>query len=56
MAEITINTNKNSSALPKGIAKKIGNTTYEITLFFSESSKETIEDKILKIIKKYEWQ
>jgi len=27
----------------------IGNTTYEVNFYFSETSKETIQDKILRL-------
>jgi len=31
--------------------KKIGATTYEVSMFFSKTSKETIDDKIMWLIK-----
>ncbi|MFI3175489.1 MAG: transposon-encoded TnpW family protein [Bacillota bacterium] len=31
-------------------SKKIGNTTYQVSLHFSETSKETMEDKIKKLL------
>lgn len=33
-----------------GIRKKIGRTTYEVSMYFSESSKESLEDKINRLI------
>jgi hypothetical protein len=35
---------------PKATQKKIGSTTYEATIRFSETSKETLEDKIFRMI------
>jgi hypothetical protein len=32
-----------------GMVKTIGNTTYEVNFYFSETSKETIQDKILRL-------
>ncbi|MFI3175817.1 MAG: transposon-encoded TnpW family protein [Bacillota bacterium] len=31
-------------------SEKIGNTTYNVSLHFSETSKETMEDKIKKLL------
>jgi hypothetical protein len=33
------------------LLKKIGSTTYEVSIYFSKTSKETISDKILRLIK-----
>ena len=33
------------------ITKKIGNTTFDIHVHFSETSKETFTDKVLRLIK-----
>ena len=33
------------------LTKKIGNTIYKIQIHFSKSSKETINDKLIRIIK-----
>lgn len=33
------------------LVKKIGSTTYEVSMFFSKTSKETIDDKIMRLIK-----
>ncbi|MCC8097549.1 MAG: transposon-encoded TnpW family protein [Eubacterium sp.] len=33
------------------IVKKIGNTTYTINLHFSETSKQNMSDKIIRLIK-----
>jgi len=36
---------------PSCLLKKIGSTTYEVSIYFSKTSKETISDKILRLIK-----
>ena len=33
------------------MTKRIGNTTYKVKVVFSENSTETMEDKIIRIIK-----
>ena len=33
------------------ITKKIGNTTFDIHIHFSETSKETFTDKVLRLIR-----
>ena len=33
------------------MTKRIGNTTYKVKIAFSENSTETMEDKIVRIIK-----
>jgi hypothetical protein len=38
-----------SSEIPK-IIKRFGSTTYEVHVHFSETSKETLQDKMLRII------
>lgn len=37
---------------PSGLVMKSGNKTFIIGLHFSESSKDTLEDKVKKLIKK----
>ena len=37
---------------PSGLVMKSGNKTFIIDLHFSESSKDTLEDKVKKLIKK----
>jgi len=32
------------------MTKKVGNTTYEVHIHFSETSKETMTDKVLRLI------
>ena len=31
--------------------KRIGNTTYRVKVYFSQTSKETMSDKVLRLIK-----
>ena len=33
------------------IVQKIGKTTYTVNLYFSETSKETFQDKVLRLVK-----
>jgi len=33
------------------MTKKVGNTTYEVHIHFSETSKETMTDKVLRLIR-----
>ena len=47
----------NNAALKKENAqpyllKRIGSTVYHVTVHFSETSKETMEDKILRLIER----
>ena len=46
--EKTSNTPENSR-IPK-IVRRLGNTTYEVHVHFSETSKETMKDKMVRII------
>jgi hypothetical protein len=39
-------------AKPRKLRKRIGSTTYEVSIHFSETSTETIEDKILRMIER----
>ncbi|MCL2610138.1 MAG: transposon-encoded TnpW family protein [Defluviitaleaceae bacterium] len=48
--EDTKNTEKKPERESFGqMTKKIGNITYEVNFYFSETSKETIQDKILRL-------
>ena len=40
----------NGSGLP-GITQKLGHTTYDVYVHFSETSKETLTDKVLRLIR-----
>ena len=52
-----MNTDKTMTAPPTKnekaptITRKIGNTTFDIHVHFSETSKETFTDKVLRLIK-----
>ena len=35
---------------PPTITRRIGNTTFEINVYFSATSKETMSDKVLRLI------
>ena len=37
-------------AKPHKILKRIGSTNYEVSIHFSQTSKETIEDKMLRLM------
>ena len=37
-------------AQPHKLLKRIGSTTYEVSIHFSQTSKETAQDKILRLI------
>jgi hypothetical protein len=39
-------------AKPRKLRKRIGSTTYEVSIHFSETSTETLEDKILRLIER----
>ena len=44
--------NENKDTLKENvITRRIGSTTYKLKVFFSETAKETMEDKILRMIK-----
>lgn len=40
----------NSNNKPMRLTKQIGQTTYKVNVHFSETSKETIGDKIIRLI------
>jgi len=50
-----MNTDKTTTRKANGkvptITRKIGNTTFDIHVHFSETSKETFTDKVLRLIK-----
>ncbi|MCL1867032.1 MAG: transposon-encoded TnpW family protein [Oscillospiraceae bacterium] len=41
---------KSVKSEPLKFSKKIGSTVYNVTAHFSQTSKETVEDKMLRII------
>lgn len=38
-------------AEPVKLLRRIGSTTYEVTVYFSKTSRESMEDKILRLIR-----
>jgi len=40
----------NSQTKPPKFTKRIGGTTYTVSVHFSQTSKETVEDKLLRLI------
>ena len=40
------------SVEPVKLLERIGSTTYEVTVHFSKTSKETMEDKLLRLIER----
>ncbi|MGE5494660.1 MAG: transposon-encoded TnpW family protein [Burkholderiales bacterium] len=48
----TISTNeKEPQSGPRAFTKRIGSTTYRVSVHFSKTSRETVKDKILRLIK-----
>jgi hypothetical protein len=45
-----VKTAKSASAETFKFTKKIGSTVYNVTTHFSQTSKETVEDKMLRLI------
>jgi hypothetical protein len=45
-------TQGNAHAEPLKLTRRIGSTTYTINVHFSVGSRETLEDKILRLIKR----
>ena len=43
---------KREVAEPVTLLKRIGSTTYKVSVRFSETSKETMEDKLLRMIER----
>jgi hypothetical protein len=39
------------NATPPRFSKRIGNTTYRVSVHFSDKSKETMNDKIMRLIR-----
>lgn len=40
-----------TEATPPTMVRKIGKTTYKVCIHFSETSRETMDDKVLRLIK-----
>ena len=45
-----VTTQGDAHAEPTKFSKRIGSTTYVVDVHFSRTSKETVEDKILRLI------
>ncbi len=43
-------TTKKAQEKRKGFTKKIGNTTYDVSFHFSRQSRESMNDKIIRLI------
>jgi hypothetical protein len=43
---------KSESAKPLALVERIGQTTYMVTVHFSETSKESVKDKILILVER----
>jgi len=41
---------KGTAAKPHKILKRIGSTNYEVSIHFSQTSKESLEDKMLRLM------
>ncbi len=44
------NTTKRAQEKRKGFTKKIGNTTYDVSFHYSRQSKESMNDKMIRLI------
>ncbi len=42
---------RRDEAEPVKMQKRIGSTTYEVAVHFSQTSKETLDDKIMRLIR-----
>ena len=52
MAETTRVDNENTAIEnPRRIKRKIGMTTYEVSLYFSKTSTESMSDKVMRLLK-----
>jgi hypothetical protein len=47
----TVNTTCPTIEPPPSMTRKIGNTTYDVYVHFSQTSKETMTDKIMRLIR-----
>ena len=43
--------NGNTTPAPRTITRRIGNTNYKVNVHFSRTSRETMNDKIIRMIK-----
>jgi hypothetical protein len=44
--------NNKTTQSKTGFTKKIKSTVYEVNIYFSDTSKETIDDKIMRLLKR----
>ena len=51
MNTIKTNTATTAKADPPDFVKRIGKSTYRVKVHFSQTSKETINDKVLRLIR-----
>jgi len=42
----------NAHAEPLNLTKRIGSTTYVVSVHFSRTSKETVEDKLIRLMER----
>ena len=47
----TTNNSTTSDNTPQQMTEKLGNTTYEVFIHFSQTSKETLMDKVMRLIR-----
>lgn len=52
MRATTVNAADKSTDKPLRMTKRIGSTTYKVSVHFSRTSKETMGDKIMRLIEK----
>ena len=52
----TSTNNKNAVPAAGTLVRRIGNTTYKVRVFFNEASKETMTDKIVRMIRNTDFQ
>lgn len=50
-SKVTSTPDRKAQSRPVTILKRIGSTTYEVSVHFSQTSKETVNDKIARLIK-----
>ena len=49
-SEVNIAATKRESAEPPKYEKRIGSTVYRVTLHYSQTSSDTIEDKLIRLM------
>jgi len=50
-SNVAVTPDSEDQARPVIMLKRIGSTTYEVSVHFSQTSKETVNDKIARLIK-----